>query len=250
MRRLFLQGVLSDEVTVTGSDAHHLGYALRAKEGDRVIAADRDGKTAVMEITGFTSDTVTLKLIEEIEADTESPIALTLAMCLPKADKMEFIVQKSVELGVSAIQPIKSANCVVKYDEKKSEARREKWQRIANEAAKQCGRTLIPVVEPIRDIKEWLAERTEADGLFLCYENEEKLSLGTWLNEKNQKQYTALIGPEGGFSPDEAAAAKKAGAAVVTLGPRILRAETAALAVLSCVQYEKGDLGNRIQIER
>ena len=188
MRRLFLQGVLSEEVTVTGSDAHHLGYALRAKAGDSVIAAARAGKTDVLEKEELEAFLAAAKLIEEIEADTESPIALTLAMCLPKADKMEFIVQKAVELGVSVIQPIKSANCVVKYDEKKSEARREKWQRIANEAAKQCGRTFIPVVEPIRDIKEWLAERTEADGLFLCYENEEKLSLGTWLNEKNQKQ--------------------------------------------------------------
>lgn len=243
MRRLFIPGILADEVIVTGTDAHHLGYALRSREGDRYIVADKDGKTAVMEITGFTADTVTLKLIEHIEADTESPIALTLAMCLPKADKMEFIVQKAVELGVSSIQPLKSANCVVKYDEKKTEARREKWQRIANEAAKQCGRTLIPTVEPIRDIKEWLGTCTEQDGLFLCYENEEKFPLGKWFKDKTLKHYTALVGPEGGFTPEEVQAAQKAGAAVVTLGPRILRTETAALAVIACVQYEKGDLG-------
>lgn len=248
VRRLFIPGSLADTVTLTGNDAHHLGYTLRARVGERYIVVDGERQVASMEITGFTADTVTLRLVERLEADTESPIRLTLAVCLLKSDKMEFVMQKAVELGAAKVQPLESENCVARYDGKKAEARRERWQRIADEAAKQCGRTALLAVAPILPFGEWLKKRPPEDGAaFFCYEAEREKALGAWLAEQNAEAYTALIGPEGGFTPAEAEAAKDAGVAAVTLGPRILRAETAAIATLAIVQHEKGDLGNEMR---
>ncbi len=246
MRRLFIAGRLADTVTITGADAHHLGHVMRARAGQHCVVVDADRQVAEMEITGFSADTVTLRQVALLDADTEPPIDLVLAMCLPKGDKMDLIVQKAVELGASAIQPLRSANCVVKYDAKKAAARQEKWQRIAGEAAKQCGRTLLPVVEPIADLGAWLAEMAAAPdtAAFFCYENEQRRSAADFLAAAQAHRYAALVGPEGGFTPAEAAQAAAAGVQAVTLGPRILRAETAALAVLAVVQYAKGDLGS------
>ena len=246
MRRLFIDETLAEKITVTGQDAHHLGYSLRAKIGDHCTVVDTNGVVAEMEIVSFTSDTVNLRLIKKVEADTESPLELILAMCLPKADKMDFIVQKATELGVTVIQPLKSTNCVVKYDDKKSAARQEKWQKIADEAVKQCGRTAIPAVEPIRELSEWLRAVKEDKNLtaFMCYEAEDNKTIGDILKKCTGKKYAVLIGPEGGFSLAEAEQARQAGLACVTLGKRILKAETAAVAALTIVQYAKGDLGS------
>lgn len=245
VRRLFIPGKLADTVTLSGNDAHHLGYTLRARVGERCVVVDSERQIASMEITGFTADTITLRLVERLEADTEPPIRLTLAVCLLKSDKMEFVVQKAVELGAAKVQPIESENCVARYDGKKVEARRERWQRIADEAAKQCGRTALLTVTPILSLGDWLTKRPPEDGAaFFCYEAEEKNTLGVWLAGQNGDAYTALIGPEGGFTPAEAKQAKAAGVFAVTLGPRILRAETAAVATLAIVQHIKGDLGN------
>ena len=244
MRRLFLPGRLADTVTLTGSDAHHLGYTLRARVGERCVVVDVERQVASMEITGFTADTVTLRLVERLVADTEPPIRLTLAVCLLKSDKMEFVVQKAVELGAAKVQPVESENCVARYDAKKAGARRERWQRIADEAAKQCGRTALLSVAPIVPLGAWLAARPAEDGAaFFCYEAERQKPLGSWLAETPGDAFTAIVGPEGGFSPAEADAAKAAGVSPVTLGPRILRAETAAVAAMAIVQHVKGDLG-------
>lgn len=249
VRRLFIPGSLADTVTLTGNDAHHLGYTLRARVGERCVVVDAERQVAAMEIVGFTADTVTLRLVEKLAADTEPPIQLTLAVCLLKADKMEFVVQKAVELGATAVQPLESENCVARYDEKKAAARRERWQRIADEAAKQCGRTALLTVAPILPFGEWIATRSDKnakdDATFFCYEKEQEKTLGAWLSETQAEAYTALIGPEGGFAPAEAEAAIHAGVTAVTLGPRILRAETAAAAALTIVQHVKGDLGNK-----
>lgn len=243
MRRLFLPGPILDTVRLTGSDAHHVGYTLRAKVGDILVAVGADRQVAEMEVAVFTKDTVTLCRRAFLAADTEPPVEVGLAVCLLKGEKMDFVVQKAVELGASFLQPLKSENCVVRYDEKKSAARRERWQRVAEEAAKQCGRTVVPTVEPIREMKEWLAHLSPEIGLIFPYEREACASLRAWLKRQAGRSYVALIGPEGGFSEGEAAAAKAAGGIAVTLGPRILRAETAALAVLAAVMYEKGDWG-------
>ena len=263
MRRLFLKGLLQDEVTITGDDAAHLMYAMRAKAGDEVTLVDDHGAVGRMKLTGFTADSVTMKLVERIDADTESPLGLVLAQCLLKGDKFEMVIQKAVELGAAAVQPIASRNCVVRYEGKKAIAKQQRWQKIAEEAAKQCGRTRVPEVYSVTAITEWLGNlkktscatlsapsghlpqrgRQDASLLF-CYENEEQQPIKTALRTLSDdvRNISVLIGPEGGFTLDEAAAIQAAGGQPVTLGPRILRAETAAIAAMSIVQYEKGDL--------
>ena len=245
MRRLFYKGLLQDTIEITGADAHHLMHVMRARPGQEIIVVDDENQVARMEMTAFCETAVTLTLRERLAADTESPIQLVLAQCLLKADKMDFVVQKAVELGAVGVVPVRSQNCVVRYDAKKAAGRRDRWQKIADEAAKQCGRTALLSVEPVTDIEEFLQqEAANADTeLIFCYENEQDQTVKDYLSQVTAKRIVLLIGPEGGFSLDEAAAVAEAGGHSVTLGPRILRAETAALAALAVAQYAKGDLG-------
>ena len=246
MRRLFYKGLLADTIEITGSDAHHLMHVMRAKEGQEILIVDDENQVARMKMTGFREDAVTLTLIKRVAADTESPIDLVLAQCLLKADKMDMVVQKAVELGATGVMPLRSQNCVVRYDEKKARDRVARWQKIADEAAKQCGRTALLTVEQVQGLQEFLAkEAARADSdLVFCYENESEQAVREKLQESSAKRIVLLIGAEGGFTLDEAGQIKAAGGMSVTLGPRILRAETAALAAMTVVQYERGDLGN------
>ena len=245
MRRLFIEGELSENIIIRGADAHHLMHVMRAKAGQEITIVDGSSHIGRAELVEFTADTVTARLVERLEADTESPIAIELAQCLLKGDKPEFIVQKAVELGIVRIWPLVSANCVVRYDAKKSAARRSRWQRIAEEAAKQCGRTALTEVREIFSLEAWLEQVTaDEDHLLLfCYENEDRQGLRACLRETRARHICLVIGPEGGFTLDEAELLRQHGARSVTLGPRILRAETAAVAAMSAVQYELGDLG-------
>ncbi len=245
MRRLFYKGELAEEIEITGTDAHHLMHVLRAKAGDEMVVVDDRNRAARMEMVGFTGEAVTMRLKERLEMDTESQVDITLAQCLLKADKMDFVVQKAVELGARRVVPVMSRNCVVRYDAKKREERRNRWQKIADEAAKQCGRTALLEVAPVVELSSFLESvREEEERLFLfCYENETKQSVRECLKRADTGRCLVLIGPEGGFAPEEAETTERCGGISVTLGPRILRAETAAVAALTIVQYEKGDLG-------
>lgn len=245
MRRLFYKGMLADTVEITGSDAHHLMHVMRAKAGQQIILVDDANQVARMEMTAFREDAVTLTLLERLEADTESPIDLILAQCLLKSDKMDMVVQKAVELGAVGVIPVRSQNCVVRYDAKKAAARQQRWQKIADEAAKQCGRTALLEVAPVTDIKSLLeSENGQQDSvLVFFYENEDQQTVKDYLQKITARRIVLLVGPEGGFSLEEAKVVEEAGGKSVTLGPRILRAETAALTAMSVVQYECGDLG-------
>ena len=246
MRRLFYKGLLADTIEITGSDAHHLMHVMRAKAGQEVTVVDDEGSVACMEMTAFREDAVTLVLKERLAANTESPLELVLAQCLLKADKMDYVVQKAVELGVTEIVPVKSHNCVVRYDAKKAAARQQRWQKIAEEAAKQCGRTALTEVSAIVDMSTLLQNFSSEDTeIVFCYENEDETTVKSCLQGAKGKRLVLLIGPEGGFTLDEAQAVQEAGGKAVTLGPRILRAETAAVAAVTVAQYENGDLGGR-----
>ena len=245
MRRLFYKGLLADTIEITGSDAHHLMHVMRAKAGQEVTVVDDAGSVARMEMTAFREDAVTLTLKERLAADTESPLKLVLAQCLLKADKMDYVVQKAVELGVTEIIPVKSHNCVVRYDAKKAAARQQRWQKIAEEAAKQCGRTALTAVTPITDLSGLLKDNSRAEDteIIFCYENEDENTVKSCLRAAQGKRLILLVGPEGGFTLGEAQTVQEAGGRAVTLGPRILRAETAAVAAVTVAQYENGDLG-------
>lgn len=245
MRRFFIKTPIQDTMEIPGEDAHHIMRVLRLAVGKPLLVVDCSRKVAEAEISGFSGGAVQLKLVHYLEADTEPPIEVTLAQCLPKADKMEFIVQKAVELGVTRICPVVSENCVVRYDAVKREARQKKWQRIADEAAKQCGRTSLPVVEPIADLSEFLSASIAGTEAIMCYEGRSAQGIKTVLEKSVAHCFTILIGPEGGFSPVEVALCEASGIKTVTMGPRILRTETAALAAVSLVMYQNGDLDGR-----
>jgi 16S rRNA (uracil1498-N3)-methyltransferase len=244
VRRFFIPGILSSQVSLVGDDAHHIMHVLRAKIGQKLIVVDAERQVAEMEITEFRSDTVELNCLRHMDADTEPEIEVTLIQFLPKGDKMDFVVQKAVELGASRIVPVAGMNCVVKYDAAKRQARQKKWQKIADEAAKQCGRTLQPEVMAVTNLKEVL-ENPEKALLFMCYEGVSRQTIGDFLAQAENERIGLLIGPEGGFSPEEVELCQQHGVQTVTMGPRILRTETAALAALSIVMYQKGDLGGR-----
>lgn len=243
MRRLFYKGKLADTIEITGADAHHLMHVMRARPGQQILVVDDENQVGRMEMTAFREDAVTLALKEHLDADTESPIELVLAQCLLKSDKMDWVVQKAVELGAVGVIPVRSRNCVVRYDAKKAAARCVRWQKIADEAAKQCGRTALLQVSPVVGLSDFLAaEHKAGDALIFFYENENEQTLKRCLGSVAVKRIVLLIGPEGGFSLDEAQEVERSGGRSVTLGPRILRAETAALAAVTAVQYELGDL--------
>ena len=246
MRRFFLNGVIDETMELTGTDAHHIAHVLRMAVGDNVIIADENERSAKAEITAITDEVVTLSLSEYLEDDSEPTVKVRLAQCLPKSDKMEFIVQKAVELGAVSIQPVNSENCVVKYTADKQAKRVERWQKIAHEAAKQCKRAAVPTVEPIITLKELLSRVDGDETVLFCYEAEDGRTLRQALASYQAEKYTVLIGPEGGFSPEEARLCQEMGAHPVSLGSRILRTETASLAALTMVLYAHGELGGAL----
>ncbi|HWQ61363.1 MAG TPA: 16S rRNA (uracil(1498)-N(3))-methyltransferase [Negativicutes bacterium] len=245
MRRFFVDGELNGTVAITGPDARHIGRVLRLGPGAEIMVADRQGRTGRAAITAVTATAVQAEVHELLAADHEPPVSVTLAQGLPKGDKLEFIVQKAVELGAAAILPLACDNCTVRYDEAKRGSRRERWQKIAAEAAKQCGRGAVPAVAPIASLAEALGATADGDtAVIMLYEGAGGQPLHDILAGCAASSYLLLVGPEGGFSPAEAELCRARGARIATLGPRILRTETAALAALSIVLYEKGDLGS------
>lgn len=240
MKKLFVNGKIKDGMIITGPDAHHIGFSLRTRPGERFVVSDGEGETAVMEAAGFTKKSVTMRLVRMLPRKEERRTRITLAICLPKGEKMDFITQKATELGVYAIQPLVSRYCVVNYDAAKREAKRERWQKIAGEAARQCEATLPPKVAPVSDFAGWVSGRRGALTL-VCHEDEAARHIGL-IDGDAADEYAVVIGSEGGFSPAEIDAAREAGAITVSLGPRVLRAETAAIVAITILQYERGDL--------
>ncbi len=244
MRRFFVAGELTGPVTITGPDARHIGRVLRLGPGAEIMVADRAGRTGRAVITAVAAAAVHAEVRELLAADHEPPVRVSLAQGLPKGDKLEYIIQKAVELGAAAIVPLACETCTVRYDEAKRGSRRERWQKIAAEAAKQCGRGAVPAVAPVASLAETLAGVGEDTAVIMLYEGAGGQPLHDILACCAASSYLLLIGPEGGFSPAEAELCRARGARVATLGPRILRTETAALAALAIVMYEKGDLGS------
>ena len=218
-------------------------YAKRAKKGERLTAVDDAGTTAIAETVAFAADKITLRLIEILPPEPPPKYSLTLAQCVLKGDKTEFLVQKATELGATSFVPLTSANCVVRFaDDAKAAAKVARWQKIADEAAKQCGGTPVQVAN-VTPLAAFLQNLPAGALLVFCHENERRTAVGTILKEENAaKNVILLVGPEGGFTLEEAAAVKAAKGRAATLGRRILRAETAALVALVAVQYEKGEL--------
>ncbi|SHI37368.1 16S rRNA (uracil(1498)-N(3))-methyltransferase [Propionispora hippei] len=243
MRRFFLKGKLGAAVTITGPDAYHMSRVLRMKPGERVTLIAEDGQAVIAVIQQVEEYRIRLCPEEIIKEEKESPVRVSLAQCLPKSDKMDYIVQKAVELGADSIIPVISQNTVVRYDAKKKAERVSRWQKIAAEAAKQSGRLQVPVVEAVQDLDQLFQHIDKESKVLLLYEGQADTTLKQVLRQEDSLRYTIIVGPEGGFTPDEVQLCRSLGALVITLGPRILRTETAPVAALSIVMYECGDMG-------
>ena len=226
-------------IRITGEDGNHLQKALRIKKGERILVSDEQGFEYTCEISGFSEEAVLAEICWKEASDRELPVNITLFQGLPKGDKMEFIIQKAVELGAAKIVPVEMKRCVVKLDEKKAEKKQARWQAVAESAAKQSKRALIPEIGPVCSMKQALKEAEGLDMILLPYELAEGMEeTRERLKEAGQKASIGIfIGPEGGFEKEEAAQAVQAGAYPITLGRRILRTETAGMYLLSVLGY-------------
>ena len=225
--------------TIIGSDAKHIKNVLRYKIGDELDICDENEKIYLTRIASISSNEVSLYIIEEKNKNTESPVNIALFQGLPKADKMELIIQKATELGVSEIIPVEMERSIVKIDIKDQQKKIERWNKIAYEASKQCGRQKIPKVQNVDNLKNIIEKFSKYDIVLLPYEREYTQNLKQSLNKyTGLKNIAIIIGPEGGFSENEIALLNHSNVEMVTLGPRILRTETAGIATLAMLSYE------------
>ena len=224
---------------ITDSDFNHICNVLRMKKGDEILVSF-DGKSHLCVLEEFSEEAVSALITQHDYRDTELSVKIHLFQGLPKSDKLELIIQKCTELGVNEITPVEMRNCVVRLEDKKKKNKTERWQSIAESAAKQSKRNIIPTVNTPLPLK-LLAERVKDFDLFLVpYENEEgmRATKSALCEIKNGSTVGILIGPEGGFDESEIEAMIQAGARVISLGRRILRTETAAItAVFACMLY-------------
>lgn len=227
-------------ITLEDENAKHIGSVLRAKIGDIITVCDGNGRDYECEITEITKKAVIAKITDIFTNDNEPDIKLTLYQSLPKADKMELVIQKCIEIGVDRIVPVKTEHAVVKLDGKE-EKKLQRWNKIAESAAKQCGRGKIPVVDSVMSFKEAINEAVSLDGAIIPYEKERENSLKTFAKGFKGKSIGIFIGPEGGFSNEEIDFALSQGVKSVTLGKRILRTETAGLVTSVILLYELED---------
>lgn len=238
--------IVDKNAYIEGQDVNHIKKVLRYKTGDKIEICNKDTEENFLgEIQEIQENIIRCSNLIKIEKKAESNIKITIFQGLPKADKMELVIQKSVELGVFEITPLKMKRCVVKLNEKDLGKKIERWQKISEVAAKQCERDYVPKINLPTDIKKLCAQIKEYDLFIVAYEKEDKKTLKEVINKFKQNINTQkeirigiVIGPEGGIDQEEINNLSNSGAQVVTLGKRILRTETVALNVLSILMYE------------
>lgn len=245
MARFFVQpsDIQAGTVTLTGENAHHAAYSLRLAPGDRIHVCDQT--TAYLcELIAFDRDTATARILQVTPIDTEPPFRAHIYQALPKGDKLDTVIQKAVECGACSVTPFESSRCIVRAKPDAEPRKTERRARIAEEAAKQCGRGIIPTVHPTVPFSDALDSALRADLVLFCYEGKDTTPLPVVLGNfsayapaERVPDIAILIGSEGGFSSEEVAAAVSHGCVPVGLGPRILRTETASSFVLSCLVY-------------
>ncbi len=241
MPKFFLENEMFGEefAEISGQQARHIAYSLRMAKGDSITLCDMSGNQYECEIDSFTSDSVRAKIISKASAPGEPPCEIILFQALAKGEKMDLIVQKATELGVSAIVPFESERCIVKSDKKGDENKTERRKKIASDAAGQCGRGRIPEISPTLSFKEAFARFSECELPLFCYEGGGTQPIKALLPENPPKTLAFMIGPEGGFSENEAALAEKhENVRLAGLGKRILRTETASMYVLSALSFK------------
>ncbi|EWM53242.1 RsmE family RNA methyltransferase [Ruminococcus flavefaciens] len=236
MPRFFRNEIDENNIVLTGSDANHIGRSLRMRTGEEITVCC-NGTDYRCNISSITADAVYLDLVEKHRCAAEPNVEVTLFQAVPKLDKLEFIIQKSVELGVSRVVPVLTRRCVSRPDEKDFARKKlPRLSKIAEEAAKQSGRGMIPEVTPMVSLRESIDMMKELDRNILLYEEKGGVSFGE-ADLSNIRTIGLVIGSEGGFDREEAEAMVSAGAQQVWLGQRILRCETAPITALSILMF-------------
>ncbi len=229
------------KVFITGGDVNHIKNVLRMQIGERVRISDDGDRDFYCSILELEQEQIILQILEEAE-DTELSVKITLFQGLPKGDKMELVIQKAVELGVSEIIPVAMKNCVVKLDEKKAKAKQTRWQAIAESAAKQAKRSIIPKIGQVMTFQEAAAYARSLNVRLLPYENQRGMAHTRQVMESIKKDSTVgiFIGPEGGYDSSEINLVKDE-MEMISLGNRILRTETAGICAVSMLVYALED---------
>ena len=228
----------NDKIVINNDDYNHIANVLRMKKGDTILITNKNSKeTFNCEIEEVKSNEIVCNILNKENKKVELQVKIDLYQGLPKADKMEYIIQKSVELGVNKIVPVNMKYCIAKIkDEEKKNIR---WNKISEVAAKQCKRNIIPKIDKSINMDTLYNEIKKYDLVIVAYENEENITLKTALRESAKiKNIAVVVGPEGGFSLEEVDKLRENGAKIVSLGNRILRTETAPIALLSMLVYE------------
>ena len=241
MARFFVtkDKISENRIIIDGQDAHHIARSLRMAEGDEATVCDGEGQEYRCTLIRIRDEECVCEIIESLDTKTEPPVYVTLCMAYPKGDKLEVVIQKAVELGASRIIPFESSRCIKRPKAEKVEKQTARLQRIAEEAAKQCGRAKITEVTQPMSFRQMLQAAKESALPLICYENEDGTTVKDIfrINAK-PRSVAVIVGSEGGFSADEVDEAKAAGCISVSLGNRILRCETAPSFMLSALSYE------------
>lgn len=243
MQRYFVkeEQVLSNSIKICGDDAKHIMKVMRMAVGDSIICSTYDGKVFLCTINEVSANEVHAKIVEQLQENRELPINITIAQALPKGDKLEYVVQKGTELGAARFILFPSERSIVKWDRKKEEKKVERLEKIAKEAAEQSQRTVLPSVESVQSLEQLLSQNTFSKKIF-AYEEKGKANEHEGLRKsfsylQRGDSLLVVIGPEGGLSQKEVTQLEQNGFIACSLGPRILRTETAALYVLAAASY-------------
>ena len=227
----------NNEIKIMDDDLKHISNVLRMRIGEEILITNKNtAETYKCSIKEINKNEAVCTIIEKEENDTEPSIKVDIFQGIPKSDKMETIIQKSVELGVSKIFPVSMKNCVAKI--KDDIKKQERWQKISEAAAKQSKRNIIPSIEKSVDIKYLCSKIDEYDLVLVAYENEDKKTIKDILKNNKVEKIAIVVGPEGGLTEKEVEELIKCGAKAVSLGKRILRTETAPIAMISMIMYE------------
>ncbi|MBM7623146.1 16S rRNA (uracil(1498)-N(3))-methyltransferase [Sporohalobacter salinus] len=238
--------ITESQVRITGDDVKHITKSLRLGSGDEISVADGEGRKYIVKIVETGNDLVIGEIEKEFKSKVEPEVKITLLQGLPKSKKMDLIVEKCTELGIDTVIPAETKRSVVKLKPSKAKRRQKRWQRKAEAAAKQSQRARIPTIGQLMNLSNLSEIAGDYDLILIPWEEESTKSLKTSLKSVDDiDKVLIIIGPEGGLAVEEVEAAKELGAKPVSLGPRILRTETAGLTTLSLVLYELGDLGGQ-----
>lgn len=242
MQKFFIETnqINDKEIFILGEDVNHIANVLRMQKNEKIQVCNKDNaKNYIVEIIQFEKERIITNIVEELNDTVEPNVKIDLYQGLPKSDKMEFIIQKTIEVGINKIIPVDMTRCVVKLNEKEAVKKIERWQKIAESAAKQSKRDIIPKIENIVKLEKINIE--QYDKFFIAYEDESKNLLKTELNKIDKSEnykIGILVGPEGGLDIKEVEELKQKGAISISLGKRILRTETAPIVLTGNILYE------------